>query len=186
MSKHHRLAAALAAMLLAVPAARSHDDRDARIAVVLPADDREHMLEDMRDFLKRATTMLAAAAEDDLAQVAGIAAAARPPLERARSLAAGTPPPPMPAGMGGMGRGPGSERDRGRFARMQQNLPQPFRAMLLEMREGVAAAGAAATAKDGRRTLQALARVQSVCVGCHDSYRLVATDDPTTLIEARR
>jgi hypothetical protein len=56
---------------------------------------------------------------------------------------------------------------------MQQNLPQGFRNMMLEMRQGVAAiARDAGTIDDQRHILRQLVQVQEVCVACHRAYKL--------------
>ena len=153
-------------LLLTLPV-QAQEEVDPRIPVRLPEDDRAHLLEDMRYFLERSTDLLAAVAARDLPEARRIAEAAKPPLARARSLAAGTQPPPM-AGPGDATR----MESAARFRRMQQNLPQGFRDLLLDMRLGLAAVAEAAAADDAGQSLRHLVRVQQTCVACHRSYRL--------------
>lgn len=155
----------------------AHDgEEDRRVAVILPADDHEHLLEDMREFLERAAGMLEALAGDDLARVKQIADSTRPPLPRARALAEGTPLPVGPQDIAA-GVRPRSERDRTRFGRMQKNLPQEFRTLMFAMRQGIADIARDVDAvKDPKHSLRQLAQVHQVCVACHRGYKLVSGD----------
>jgi hypothetical protein len=153
--------------------ATAHDDGpDTRSEIVLPGDDREHLLEDMRDFLERTTGLLTAISNNDMARVSRLANEMRPPMSRARALADGTPMPPNR----GIGRGaqrPMSEWEQGRFARMQKNLPAPFRGMMFELRQSIDKLGRdAAEQKDRDLALRQLAAAQEICVSCHQLYRL--------------
>ena len=167
---------------LAAPA-YAHDAADTRTAVILPEEDGEHLLADMREFLERTTGMMAAAVDGDMQRVQVLADTMRPPLFRARSLAEGTPPPARQGGRreaGAAGRG-----NQTRFARMQQNLPQPFRSMMFEMRKGVAeVARDAVTVGDRLHTLRQLARVQQVCIACHQVYKLAPGRPETAPLSA--
>lgn len=150
---------------------------ETRVLVPLPADDREHLLEEMRGFLVYTTDTLAAAVRGDMMEVQRLAEQVRPPLERARILATDGPSPAPP--MANRNSAPAATGDHRpspeRFARMRRNLPQPFRAMMLQMREAIAAVGQdAATRNDPLHSLRQLHRVQEVCVACHQAYRLEA------------
>lgn len=168
-----RLTLFLAALIAVSSPATAHDDGpDSRTAVVLPGDDHAHMLEDMREFLERTSGLLTAISDNDMARVSRLASEMRPPMSRARALADGTPMPPNR----GIGRGaqrPLSEWEQGRFARMQKNLPAPFRGMMFELRQSIDKLGRdAAEQKDRDLALKQLAAAQEICVSCHQLYRL--------------
>lgn len=89
--------------------ATAHDDGpDTRTAVVLPGDDHAHILEDMREFLERASGLLTAISDNDMARVSRLSSEMRPPMSRARALADGTPMPPNR----GIGRDAAEQKDR--------------------------------------------------------------------------
>lgn len=153
----------------------STNEEDQRIEVRIDKDDLEHCLGDMRGFLEYAQATLVAALEGDVERVKTLAAAVRPPLERARALAAGTVPADPPRREAASDGPQPNKRDRGRFQRVQKLLPQEFRGLMLQMREGVSAIGAAADKDDMRPALRQLAQVQSTCIACHRIYRLAPT-----------
>lgn len=144
--------------------------------VNLPEDDREHLLEEMRGFLVYTTATLNAAIEGDMTTVQRLAEQVRPPLERARMLASGdhSPAPPMTERNSAPAPADDGRRHHpSRFERMRRNLPQPFRVMMLQMREGIAEVGRdAVTRNDPLHSLRQLHRVQEVCIACHQAYRL--------------
>jgi hypothetical protein len=150
---------------------------ETRVPVPLPEDDRQHLLDEMRAFLVYTTATLAAAIEGDMMEVQRLAEQVRPPLERARILATDAPSPAPPMPNQNSARAPTVEQRHSpnRFERMRRNLPQPFRAMMLEMREAIAGVGRDAVAyNDPLHSLRQLHRVQLVCVACHQVYRLEA------------
>ncbi|MFC7335185.1 hypothetical protein [Rhodocista pekingensis] len=172
------LAPALVLLGMLVLPAGARGQGDTRTAVVLPPDDREHLLEEMRGFLVYTTETLEAALDNDMARVQRLEEQMRPPLARARQLASDDPlPTPAMAGRGpavggGPGVGPGGGQPT-RFERMRRNLPQTFRLLMLQMREDMAEIGRDAVSRnDPAHTLRQLHKVQTVCIACHDAYRL--------------
>ena len=162
---------ALMLLVLLMPSLQVSAQTDTRTAVNLPSDDRAHLLEEMRNFLTYTTATLGAITEHDMAQVQQLAEQVRPPLAQARKLASATPvSPAMDTDQTQERRGRG---DPARFERMRRNLPQPFRLMMQQMREGIAELGRDAVVRnDTMHTLRQLHQVQQVCVTCHEAYRL--------------
>jgi len=146
---------------------------DSRIAVVLPEDDHARIVEDMRAFLAHTADLLDAAAGQDWEKVETLAAGAQPPLHLIQRIANGVIPDPVP--LDGSGHTPKtdvSERNRTRPARMQKNLPQSYRDMLLERRLIIEEIARDARAiKDPFHTVRQIAQIQRVCVACHLTYR---------------
>ena len=158
-------------LALMSPAGLLADDADARTVIVLPPDDQAHLLEEMRGYLEYTTAVLGAVIAGDAGAVQRLSAAVRPPLFRARQLANPTEMSES-GGQDAAGQGP---RPRGseRFRRMQHNLPQGFRTMMLQMRERIAAIEQAAmTRQDPQQILHQLWQVQHICIACHQMYRL--------------
>lgn len=162
--------------LLSIPGS-ALAEAETRMPVTLPEDDREHLLEEMRGYLVYATATLAAAVEGEMIEVQRLAEQVRPPLERARILASDgpSPAPPMAEQNSARAATGGHRPNPDRFERMRRNLPQPFRLMMLQMREAIADVGRDALAhNDPLHSLRQLQRVQEVCVACHNAYRLEA------------
>ncbi len=150
-------------------------EAETRMSVTLPEGDREHLLEEMRGYLVYSTATLAAAVEGEMIEVQRLAEQVRPPLERARILASDGPSPahPMAEQNSAQAAAGGHRHSPDRFERMRRNLPQPFRLMMLQMREAIADVGRAALVhNDPLHSLRQLHRVQQVCVACHNTYRL--------------
>lgn len=159
---------------LSAPAALA--DADGRITVPIPHRDRLRLQEDMREFLRQNTDLLNAALDEDMARVHDLAQAARPPLARIRALAGGLPLPASSAGAPAAKTGAMPKRDAAQlYYRMQKNLPQGFKDMLLGMRETLADIEKDAQASsDAKHSLRQLATIQSLCVSCHSVYRVVS------------
>lgn len=176
MRNCYRLAASLfifmasAALMPQAAVAQS----DYRMAVALPENDRYRLQEDMRYFLRQQGALLDASINNDMKRVAEIAQNAKPPLARIRALASGMPPPQQnlsPANQNAMS---SDMREAiALYKRMQKNLPQPFKDMLLEMRETVAEIEKDSKGvRQQKHTLEQLSRIQNLCVSCHDVYRV--------------
>ncbi|WP_139058742.1 hypothetical protein [Thiorhodococcus drewsii] len=165
--------AMVALMLALAPMMPARAASDGRAPIVLPAEDRDHLLEQMRDYLVYSSSTLGALAEHDMAKVQGLAEAVRPPLVRAKMLAGDGAPASAEQSSGPLLPG----QNPARFQRMRSNLPQPFRLMMLQMRQGIAEIASDAVAvSDPMHTLGQLSRVQQVCIACHATYRLETKD----------
>lgn len=175
MPNGYRFAATLFAFMTSVAfmpqAALAQSDY--RIAVALPESDRDRLQEDMRYFLRQQGALLDAAIQNDMTHVAEIAQKAKPPLARIRALAGGMPPPQQnPSLTKSNAKHSDKNEAVALYLRMQKNLPQPFKDMLLEMRETVAEIERDAKGvKQQKHTLEQLSRIHNLCVSCHEVYR---------------
>ncbi|MFT3964016.1 hypothetical protein [Propionivibrio sp.] len=170
------LAASIVVAAGGLPGIGAAQEADHRIIVPLPDEDRARLQEDMREFLRQNTGLLNAVIDGDMDRVREMAQGARPPLPRIRALASGAslpspdgknPAVPPEAG--------GRQRPLTLFERMQRNLPQPFKDMLLGMRETVAEIERdAREIGDSKHTLRQLSTIQGLCVSCHDLYKVVS------------
>jgi cytochrome c556 len=113
-----------------------------RTVVPLAAEEREHVLGEMRAFLAMLERITAALAERDFAAVAAAA---------------------KPLGTGG---------EQGRMPpAIAKKLPPAFRAMARSAHEQIDAIAADAAQGDLRRTLEQSSRLLATCNACHTAYR---------------
>ena len=133
---------------------------DPRILITLPADDREHCMEHMREFLEVTSGILSSALEGDSARIIALAESTQPRRMRRMSEEE---------------RAAFSERELTRPDRMQHVLPPEYRQMMRAMRDGFARL--AHDARQGvsmEHTLQQLAEIKGTCIACHRSFRIQA------------
>ena len=146
---------------------------DSRIAVVLPADDHARIAEDMRAFLSHTADLLDATTDGDWEKVRSLAADAQPPLHLIQGIAKGAFADSGSVDGGGRAAQTDiSERNRTRPVRMQKNLPQAYRDMLLQRRLIIEEIARDVDAvKDPFHTVRQISQIQRICVACHLTYR---------------
>lgn len=148
------------AMLLCLLASPSVLQADARILITMPADDREHCMEHMREFLEVTSGILSSALHGDTARIIALAESTQP--RRMRQMSAEE-------------RAAFSPRDQTRPERMRQVLPAEYRQMMRNMRDGFALLAHDARQGAGmEHTLHQLAQIKGSCIACHRSFRIQA------------